>query len=80
MNSLRNKIHDLRLIIYDVLLDYFVMIETKLNNSFPNAQLTIKNYEIRAWMDRGKHVGGLIESVFKPTRFIKTMIKLVMGD
>ena len=39
INSLRNKIHDLRLIIYDVSLDYFVISENKLENSFPNAQL-----------------------------------------
>ena len=40
INSLRNKMHDLRLIIRDVPLDYFVISETKLDNSFPNAQLT----------------------------------------
>ena len=39
INSLRNKIHDLRLIIYDVSLDYFVISDHKLGNSFPNAQL-----------------------------------------
>ena len=61
INSLRNKIHDLRLIIYDVPLDYFIISETKLDNSFPNAQLTINNYEIRARRDRDKHRGGLIE-------------------
>ena len=54
INSLRNKIHDLRLIIHDVPLDYFVISETKLDNSFPNAQLTISNYEIRARRDRDK--------------------------
>ena len=61
INSLRNKIHDLRLIIHDVPLDYFIISETKLDNSFPNAQLTINNYEIRARRDRDKHQGGLIE-------------------
>ena len=65
INSLRNKIHDLRLTIHDVPLDYFVISETKLHNSFPNAQLTIKNYEIRARRDRYKHGGGLIEFVRK---------------
>ena len=65
INSLRNKIHDLRLIIHDVLLDYFVINETKLDNNFPNARLTINNYEIRASKDRDKHGDGLIESVRK---------------
>ena len=65
INSLRNKIHDLGLIIHDVPLDYFVISETKLDNSFINAQLTINNYEIRARRDRDKHGGGLIEFVGK---------------
>ena len=58
--SLRNKVQDLRLIIHDVPLEYFVLSETKLENSFPNAQLTINNYEINAGRDRDKHGGGLI--------------------
>ena len=65
INILRNKMHDLRLIIHDVPLDYFVISETKLDNSFPNAQLTINNYEIRARRDRDKHGSGLIEFVRK---------------
>ena len=63
--SLRNKIHDLSLIIHDVPIDYFVISETKLDNSFPNAQLTINNYEIRARRDKDKHGEGLIEFVRK---------------
>ena len=65
INSLRNKRHDLRLIIYDVSLDYFVISETKLDNSFPNAQLTIINHEISARRDRDKRGVGLIEFVRK---------------
>ena len=65
INSLRNKIHDLRLIIHDVPLNCFVISETKLQNSFPNAQLTINTYEIRARRDRDKHRGGLTEFVRK---------------
>ena len=65
INSLRNKIHDLRLIIHDVPIDYFVISETKLDNCFPNALLTIINYEIRARRDRDKHEGGLIEFLRK---------------
>ena len=38
ITSLRNNIHDLRLITHDVPIDYFVISETKLDSSFPNAQ------------------------------------------
>ena len=65
INSLRNKIHGLRLIIHDVPIDYFVTSETKLDKSFSNAQLTVNNYEIRARRDRDKHGRGLIEFVGK---------------
>ena len=65
INSLGNKIHDLRLIIHDIPLNYFVISEAKLDNGFPNAELKINNYEIRARRDRDKHGGGLIEFVRK---------------
>ena len=65
INSLRNKINDLRLILHNVPLDYFVIRETKLDKSFPNAQLTINNYKITLRRDRDKHGGGLIEFVRK---------------
>ena len=44
---------------------YFLISETKSDNSFPKAQLTVNNYEIRARRDREKHEGGLIEFVRK---------------
>ena len=65
INSLRNKIHDLRLIIHDVRPDYFVITEIKLDNSLPNAQLTNDNYEIRARRNRDRYGGVLIEFVRK---------------
>ena len=43
--NIRNKIDDLREIIYDIPLDYFVINETKLGDSFPNAPLTMSNYK-----------------------------------
>lgn len=46
INSLRNKINDLREIIYDIPLDHFVLVKTKLDDSFRNAQLTMSDYEI----------------------------------
>ena len=65
MNRLRNKIDNLRLMIHDVPIDYFIISETKLENSFPNAQLAISNYEIRARRDRDKHQGSLNEFIRK---------------
>ena len=65
INSPRNKIHDLGEIIHDTPLDYFVISETKLDDSFPYTQLTMSNYEIRTWRDRDKDSGGLIEFVRK---------------
>ena len=61
INSSRNKIVDLKEIILKLSLDYLVLSETKINQSFPTAQFYIKGYEVRARRDRDKHGGGLIE-------------------
>lgn len=45
--------------------DYFVLAETKLDESFPTAQFNIDGYEIRTRKDRNIHGGGLIEYVGK---------------
>ena len=63
INSLRNKIIDLREIIYNLRLDYFVISETKLDKSFPSAQFALNEYEIRCRKDRDKNGGGLIEYI-----------------
>ena len=63
INSLRNKIVDLRKIILELSLDYLVLSEKKFNQGFPAAQFYIKGYEERARRDRDKHGGGLIEFV-----------------
>ena len=65
INSLRNKIIDLREVLKHISFDYFVLSETKLENSFPCAQFQISNYEIRARRDRDKYGGGLTEFVKK---------------
>ena len=39
INSLRNKVIDLGKILKDLPLDYIVISETKLDESFPNSQL-----------------------------------------
>ena len=65
INSLRNKIIDVRGMIGRLQLDYFVISETKLGSSFPSAQFHIGDYEIRNRRDRDKSGGGLTEFVKK---------------
>ena len=65
LNSLRNKINDLRILIQDITLDYFVSSETKLDTGLTTAQFHNLGYEKRARRDRNKYVGGLIEFVKK---------------
>ena len=65
INSLRNKIIDVRELIGRLQFDYFVISETKLDCSFPSFQFHIVDYEIRNRMDRNKSEGGLIEFVKK---------------
>ena len=73
INSLRNKVIDLGEILKDLPLDYLVNIETKLDESFPNAQFKLNRYETRtdkqeemtrrARRDTHKHGGVLTEFV-----------------
>ena len=65
INSLRNKIVDAREILTKFSPDYFVLAETKLDESFPTGQFYINNYEIRTRKDRDRNGGGLIEYVRK---------------
>ena len=65
INSLRNTLTDLTVILKYLSLYYFVLSETKIDESFPNAQFTLDGYEIRARRDRNKFGGGLIEYVRK---------------
>ena len=52
INSLKNKIVVAREVFEKLQLDYFVLSETKLDDSFPSAQFYIQNYEIRNRRDR----------------------------
>ena len=65
IKSLRKKIIDLREIIYYLQLNYFVLSETKVNDSFPSGQFDISGYEIRARRDRDGMGGGIIKYVKK---------------
>ena len=60
INSVRNKIADLRIIIQNIPLNYLALSETKLDECFPNAQFNLDGDEIRARRDRDKNGGGLI--------------------
>ena len=63
INSLRNKITDLRVIMKTLSLDYLILRETKIDEIFPASQFNVEGYEIRARRDRDKYGGGLIEFV-----------------
>ena len=65
INSLRYKVVDLRILLSKFLPHYFALAETKLDESFPNSQFVIDQYEIRTRRDRNKNVEGLIEYVRK---------------
>ena len=47
-------------IILELSLDYLFLRETKIDQSFPTAEIYIKRYELRAGRDTDKHGGGLI--------------------
>ena len=47
----------------DLQLEYFVISESKLDDSFPSAQFAIESWKIKARRGRNGHGGGLIEFV-----------------
>ena len=49
INSLRNKVIDLGEILKDLPLDYLVISETKLDESFPSSQLKRDGYLFSTW-------------------------------
>ena len=61
INSLRNKIHDLRVVISRFLPDVIVLAETKVNQSLPNQQFLIEEYNEPTRRDRSEYGGGVIE-------------------
>ena len=63
LNSLRNKITDLRILVQDIPLDYFVLSKAKPGKSFPTVQFHIPGYDARACRDWNKYGGGLFEYV-----------------
>ena len=59
INSLRNKIEALKLIMMHNI-DILIITETKLNETFPNAQFHIDGYAPPFRVDRSKNGGGII--------------------
>ena len=55
LNSLRNKITDLKIFLQHIPLCYFVLSKTKLDNSFPTVHFRIPWHEIRARSDQNKY-------------------------
>ena len=49
LNSLNNEINGLRILMQDIPLDYFVLSETELDESFSTAQFHIPGIRIWGW-------------------------------
>ena len=60
INSIRNKIVDLRIIMERCLPDLLVVIETKLNETFKTEILLVNGYKKPIRRDRTEHGGGIM--------------------
>ena len=65
INSLGNKIINLKKIIQYLNLDYFVLSENKIDSSSQYAHFAIDNKEVKGRRDKNCNEGGLIEYVCK---------------
>ncbi len=61
INSLRNKIIDLKEILRKALPDILVLAETKLSADFPTQNFIEQNYQFPIRKDRNEHGGGLMQ-------------------
>ena len=55
-----NNNNNLSVFMPSVQLDYFIVSETKLKNTFPSTQFMFTDYETRVRWDGNKNVDGLI--------------------
>ena len=71
INSLRNKFEALQYVINRNL--EILLLETKLDDSFPSAQFMLKGYGIPYRLDRNSIGGGLLLYVHEgiPSKFLK---------
>ena len=67
INSLRNKIHEMRFLASKISPEVITIRETKLDDSFPDAQFSIDGYQNPGYLrkDRNKYGGGLLTFVKK---------------
>ena len=65
INSLRNKITDLKLVMEKCLPDILVIEETKLNSDFKTEIFLVNNYQKPIRRDRNEFGGGLVQFVRK---------------
>ena len=64
INSLKNKIINLREVVDKVLIDILCIDETKLDDTFPDAQFKINNYQYPPFRrDRNSNGGGKIVNI-----------------
>ena len=59
INSIRNKIEDLKYLIAENI-DILLISETKLNNTFPESQFLISGFQPPYWEDRNEKGGGFL--------------------
>ena len=59
INSIRNKFEILKSMLL-VVLDFLMITETKLDDSFPEQQFHIESFNIPFRLDRNRHGGGLL--------------------
>ena len=65
INTLRNKIIDMRIILQGLQLNCFVLSEIKLDKRFPTRQFRLSRYQIRARKDQNKYGRELLGYVRK---------------
>ena len=59
INSIRNKFHHVRQLLTENIVDLLFLLETKIDDSFPDAQFNVDNYHM--WRaDRTDHGGGVM--------------------
>ena len=73
INSVHNKIAHLRIFIQNIPLDYPVLSEAKLDESFLNVQFNFDGYEIRARRDGDKMVVVLL-CLLEGGLFVKELV------
>ena len=70
INSVRNKIIDLREIVKYSKLNYFVISETKIDERFSPRQFAMGDLEIRARKDKDCHGGGWFDIIFQKRLYL----------